>query len=150
MLFRNLFISFLLVNFACIPAISQTFNEKPNQSYLKNVESLSNNEFLPFQDAYKLSVNFSDDVLNFDWEIADGYYLYKAKINVFAHDANTQIHSIVFSESQNKFDEFFNENIEVDKVDYYYTNVIARASNTMTECRNLRENFNKITFSQNY
>ena len=113
MLFRNLFISFLLVNFACIPAISQTFNEKPNQSYLKNVESLSNNEFLPFQDAYKLSVNFSDDVLNFDWEIADGYYLYKSKINVFAHDANTQIHNMVFSDSQNKFDEFFNENMEI-------------------------------------
>ena len=117
MLFRTLFISFLLVNFACIPAISQTFNEKPNQSSLKNVESLSNNEFLPFQDAYKLSVNFSDDVLNFDWEIADGYYLYKAKINVFAHDANTQIHNMVFSESQNKFDEFFNENMEV----FYYS-----------------------------
>ena len=117
MLFRNLFISFLLVNFACIPAISQTFNEKPNQSSLKNVESLSNNEFLPFQDAYKLSVNFSDDVLNFDWEIADGYYLYKSKINVFAHDANTQIHNMVFSESQNKFDEFFNENMEV----FYYS-----------------------------
>ena len=113
MLFRNLFISFLLVNFACIPAISQTFNEKPNQSSLKNVESVSNNEFLPFQDAYKLSVNFSDDVLNFDWEIADGYYLYKSKINVFAHDANTQIHNMVFSDSQNKFDEFFNENMEV-------------------------------------
>ena len=113
MLFRNLFISFLLVNFACIPAISQTFNEKPNQSSLKNVESVSNNEFLPFQDAYKLSVNFSDDVLNFDWEIADGYYLYKAKINVFAHDANTQIRNMVFSESQNKFDEFFNENMEI-------------------------------------
>ena len=113
MLFRNLFISFLLVNFACIPAISQTFNEKPNQSSLKNVESVSNNEFLPFQDAYKLSVNFSDDVLNFDWEIADGYYLYKSKINVFAHDANTQIHNMVFSDSQNKFDEFFNENMEI-------------------------------------
>ena len=113
MLFRNLFISFLLVNFACIPAISQTFNEKPNQSSLKNVGSVSNNEFLPYQDAYKLLINFSDDVLNFDWEIADGYYLYQSKINVFAHDANTQIHNMVFSESQNKFDEFFNENMEV-------------------------------------
>jgi len=113
MLFRNLFISFLLVNFACIPAISQTFNEKPNQSSLKNVESLSNNEFLPYQDAYKLSIDLSDDVLNFDWEIADGYYLYKSKINVFAHDANTQIQNMVFSDSQNKFDEFFNENMEI-------------------------------------
>ena len=113
MLFRTLFISFLLVNFACIPAISQTFNEKPNQSSLKNVGTVSNNEFLPYQDAYKLSINFSDDVLNFDWEIADGYYLYKSKINVFAHDANTQIHNMVFSDSQNKFDEFFNENMEI-------------------------------------
>ena len=113
MLFRTLQISFLLINFACISAISQTFNEKPNQSSLKNIESVSNNEFLPFQDAYQLSVNFSDDVLNFDWEIADGYYLYKAKINVFAHDANTQIHNMVFSDSQNKFDEFFNENMEI-------------------------------------
>ena len=113
MLFRTLFISVLLVNFACIPAISQTFNEKPNQSSLKNFGNVSNNEFLPYQDAYKLSINFSDDVLNFDWEIADGYYLYKSKINVFAHDANTQIRNMVFSESQNKFDEFFNENMEV-------------------------------------
>ena len=113
MLFRTLFISFLLVNFACMPAISQTFNEKPNQSSLKNVGNVSNNEFLPYQDAYKLSINFSDDVLNFDWKIADGYYLYKSKINVFAHDANTQIHNMVFSDSQNKFDEFFNENMEI-------------------------------------
>ena len=29
--------------------------------------------------------------------------------------------------------EFFSENISVDKIDYYYSNVIARSSKTMSE-----------------
>ena len=32
--------------------------------------------------------------------------------------------------------EFFSENIVIDHFDYYYSNVIARASKTMSECRN--------------
>jgi len=32
--------------------------------------------------------------------------------------------------------EFFNEKIIIDSFDYYYSNVIARASKTMSECRN--------------
>ena len=36
-----------------------------------------------------------------------------------------------------------NEKIFVDSIDYYYTNVIARASKTMSECRNLRLNLKK-------
>ena len=32
--------------------------------------------------------------------------------------------------------EFFSEKIKIDPVDYYYSNVIARSSNTMSECRN--------------
>ena len=31
---------------------------------------------------------------------------------------------------------FINEEILVDKIDYYYSNVISRSSKTMTECRN--------------
>jgi len=31
--------------------------------------------------------------------------------------------------------EFFNEKILVDPIDYYYSNVIARSSNTMSQCR---------------
>ena len=37
-------------------------------------------------------------------------------------------------------DDFHNEPIYVDQVDYYYSNVIARASKTMSECRHLRLN----------
>ena len=32
--------------------------------------------------------------------------------------------------------EFTNEKIHVSEIDYYYSNVIARASKTMSECRN--------------
>ena len=32
--------------------------------------------------------------------------------------------------------EFENEKIHVSEIDYYYSNVIARASKTMSECRN--------------
>ena len=37
-----------------------------------------------------------------------------------------------------KKNDFTNEEIFVDKIDYYFTNVIARSSKTMAECRNLK------------
>ena len=33
------------------------------------------------------------------------------------------------------------EQIKTIQIDYFYSNVIARASKTMSECRNLRLNF---------
>ena len=38
---------------------------------------------------------------------------------------------------------FFNEKIIVDDIDYYFSNVIARASKTMAECRNAKINAKK-------
>ena len=46
-------------------------------------------------------------------------------------------HSLQYSEN-NKFIE---EQIKTIPIDYFYSNVIARASKTMSECRNLRLNF---------
>ena len=39
--------------------------------------------------------------------------------------------------------EFIEEKINVDNINYYHSNAIARASKTMTECRNLITNINK-------
>ena len=39
--------------------------------------------------------------------------------------------------------EFIEEKINVDDINYYHSNAIARASKTMTECRNLITNINK-------
>ena len=44
--------------------------------------------------------------------------------------------------------EFISENIITNKIDYYYSNVIARASKTMSECRNEKINM-KITANNN-
>ena len=46
-------------------------------------------------------------------------------------------------ESNSKINEFFSENIKVDEIDFYYSNVIARASKTMSECRNNKFNLKK-------
>ena len=39
--------------------------------------------------------------------------------------------------------EFLDEKILLDNIDYYHSNVIARASKTMGECKSLRTNFKK-------
>ena len=40
-------------------------------------------------------------------------------------------------------EKIFEENIFVDEIDYYFSNVIARASKTMSECKNARLNLKK-------
>ena len=44
------------------------------------------------------------------------------------------------NKSKNNNFEFISENIVTNKIDYYYSNVIARASKTMNECRNEKIN----------
>ena len=39
--------------------------------------------------------------------------------------------------------EFSEEKIFVEDIDYYHSNAIARASKTMSDCKNLRTNFKK-------
>ena len=39
--------------------------------------------------------------------------------------------------------EFISEKINVDNIDYYYSNVISRSSKTMTDCRNEKIKLNK-------
>mgnify|MGYP003304379087 CR=1 FL=1 len=55
--------------------------------------------------------------------------------------SNVTIHKNSFSSLFKK--EFVDEKISVYPIDYYYSNVIARSSKTMMECRNLRKRVNK-------
>ena len=53
----------------------------------------------------------------------------------------SMINYLKINEKKNKFEQAFNENftnekIVIDTLDYYYSNVISRASKTMNECRN--------------
>ena len=45
--------------------------------------------------------------------------------------------------SNSETKEFLEEDIMIDSIDYYYSNVIARASKTMSECRNNKINLQK-------
>ena len=36
---------------------------------------------------------------------------------------------------------FINEKVEIKDIDYYYSNVIARSSKTMSMCRNEKKNY---------
>ena len=42
-----------------------------------------------------------------------------------------------------QFNIVFDEKVITVPIDYYYSNVIARASKTMSECRNLKIDFQK-------
>ena len=58
-----------------------------------------------------------------------------------------QINYLKINLSNKKFQtpsyEFVDEKIILDNIDYYHSNVIARASKTMGECKSLRTNFKK-------
>ena len=53
----------------------------------------------------------------------------------------SMINYLKINKKKNNFEQVFNENftnekIVIDSLDYYYSNVISRASKTMNECRN--------------
>ena len=52
--------------------------------------------------------------------------------NFLSNNSNFSFNEISYKEKINY------ENIYVENIDYYYSNVIARASKTMSECRNAK------------
>ena len=46
--------------------------------------------------------------------------------------------------------QFENEKIVVDDIDYYFSNIIAKNSMTMSECRSLRSHLKKLVPKDNY
>ena len=122
------FTSFLLLSVLSSASVSQSVLESKSfeNSGLKN--NLSTPDFLPYDEAYKLSVSVDEKYLTFNWDIEPGYYLYKSKINVFAEDPNTQINNLFFQKGEFKFDEFFEEDMEV-----FYTSSMLKASFDSTD-----------------
>ena len=43
----------------------------------------------------------------------------------------------------NKLLDFISEKINIKELDYYFTNAISRASKTMSECRQIKQNSKK-------
>ena len=101
------------------------------------------------QKAYKAS--YPPGEAKEDWEIINNLSellkrkkLYKNKDELIDSMKNYIKLNATDQNYQSTKSEFYNEKITVDSIDYYYSNVIARSSNTMSKCRNEKLN-NKFT-----
>ena len=112
-----------------------TFTEQ--DGYYTNLEGR-------IQKAFKAS--YPTELAKEDWQIineiskaARGKNLYKGKDELLDNMFNYLNHNI--KEEFTKTDHIFeNEKIFVEDIDYYFSNVIAKNSKTMSECRTLRSN----------
>ena len=73
-----------------------------------------------------------------------------AKISVYWFQVESQMKIMKnndINKNNNSFKlsdyKYFDEKIVIQDIDYYHSNAIARASKTMTECKNIKLNYNK-------
>ncbi len=84
-----------------------------------------------------------------DWEIFNNLSTYIKRKKIFNTKDNMVSDMFDFIKKKKEIksldihNNFYNEKIITDYLDYYYSNVVSRASKTMTECRSLRNNFKK-------
>ena len=68
----------------------------------------SGDDFLPAEQAFRLdAVPDGTDRVRLDWEIADGYYLYRARIKIVAASVAVQLGNPEFPAGEVKNDEYF-------------------------------------------
>lgn len=72
------------------------------------------NDFLPVEEAYKVSFDVKEDNLKAIWSIADGYYLYRSKFLLEAQ-VNDQKSTLAtaFETGKVHFDEYLGEEVEI-------------------------------------
>ena len=93
-------------------------------SFSDNVSSSVNNNrllspnalFLPVEQVYQVTVDVGENQLILNWSIVEGYYLYRDRFSFSAVDATSQLGAPIFETGKRKWDDFFEEELEV-----YYT-----------------------------
>ena len=68
---------------------------------------------MPVDQVYQVAVDIRDDNLIFEWSIKPGYYLYRDRFKFNAINATSQLESPTFDTGKWKYDEFFEEELEV-------------------------------------
>jgi len=76
----------------------------------------SNALFLPVEQVYQVAVSVEESQLILNWSIVEGYYLYRDRFSFSAVDATSQLEAPIFEIGKRKWDDFFEEELEV-----YYT-----------------------------
>ena len=93
-------------------------------SFSENISSPAKNNrlaspdtvFLPVAKVYQVAIEIKESELILNWSIVEGYYLYRDRFNFSAVDATSQLEAPIFEIGKRKWDEFFEEELEV-----YYT-----------------------------
>ena len=100
------------------------------------------------QKAYKASYPPGDS--KEDWKIINELSALLKRKNLYDNKdelINSMMNFLKLNKESNSFElpnyDFFEENITVDEIDYYHSNVVARSSKTMTDCKNTRITFCK-------
>ena len=100
------------------------------------------------QKAYKASYPPGDSIE--DWKIINELSALLKRKNLYDNKdelINSMMNFLKLNKESNSFElpnyDFFEENITVDEIDYYHSNVVARSSKTMTDCKNTRITFYK-------
>ncbi|WP_301099565.1 protein-disulfide reductase DsbD, partial [Otariodibacter sp.] len=85
------FFTLLLSVLIALPAMAGLFDKKP--------------DFLRSEDAFRFSYEQMSDKVDLNWQIADGYYLYKKEIQIKSE--NSTLGEPIFPPSESHEDEFF-------------------------------------------
>ncbi len=119
----------------------------PGASYTEQDGYFTNLEGI-MQKSYKASYPPGD--AKEDWKIINELSATLKRKNLYSNKdelIKSMINYLNLYKDNKDFDipeyEFKEEKIYVDDIDYYHSNAIARASKTMTECKNLAINFKK-------
>ncbi|MGR6980597.1 protein-disulfide reductase DsbD [Testudinibacter sp. P27/CKL/0425] len=78
-----------------------------NAAFAGGLFASKKERFLPPHEAFMFSAQAEQNQLNLDWQIADGYYLYKKELAV--EDANGKIEGLSLPNAELHQDEFFGE-----------------------------------------
>jgi len=100
------------------------------------------------QKAYKASYPPGDS--KEDWKIINELSALLKRKNLYDNKdelINSMMNFLELNKESKSFElpnyDFLEENITVDEIDYYHSNVVARSSKTMTDCKNTRITFYK-------
>jgi thiol:disulfide interchange protein DsbD len=116
----------LRIIFLCLSLFANTVAATTDSLFGQESVSTSNTfsssaEFVPVEQAYQFNLVVKDQQLVFNWQIRDGYYLYRDRFDFRSLDNSVELQTPIFDSGIVKWDEFFEEDVEV-----YYSQTSVR------------------------
>ena len=103
-------------------ATENLFGEEFGSNSLSPSNTFSSSaEFVPVEQAYQFNLIVEEQQLIFNWDIRDGYYLYRDRFDFRSLDSSLELQAPIFASGIVKWDEFFEKELEV-----YYSQTTVR------------------------